>query len=222
MRNNFFLRPKPLKIVLGVFIAHLLVFSILCIPKVPKIKKNKIKVHTTIIRNKHEKPSLQKKLKLKPEILSPRKKQPKIAKPLQERKLVKIQNNFAKELEKCFKSFESDKDISKKNTSSLPVPQKIDKLKIQTNSQENVSVIDNYESLLINYLQEKLELPSFGNAKIKVSISPDGKLKKLEVLQSESNENIQYLKNQLHSLAYPCFNCSKEAKTLIINFSNLE
>ena len=221
MRNNFLLSPKLLKVVFGVLMGHLLAFSIFCIPKVPKIKKNKIKIHTTLIKNSHENPSSAKKLKTNRETIASHKKQTKIAKPLQ-KKLVKPQNNFAKELEKYFKSFESDEDLSQKNTSSLPIPQKIDKLKIQTASLENASIIDNYESDLINYLQEKLELPSFGNTKIKLSIGPDGKLKRLEVLQSESNENIQYLKNQLHSLTYPCFNCSNEAKNFIINFSNLE
>jgi len=215
------LNSKLLKVVFAVFIIHIFTLSALCIPKISKVKKQKINVHTTIVQKKQKTQLVKKKLELKQTTKAPKKTPPKKVKPSLQRKLVKSPNNCTKELEKYFKDFESSERAQHKSTSSLLVPSKIDKLKIQTTSLEN-ALVDAYEEALISYLQEKLELPSFGITKIKISITPHGKLQKLEILQSESNENIQYLKNQLHSLTYPCFNCTKEAKNFIINFSNLE
>ncbi|PIS00397.1 MAG: hypothetical protein COT84_07770 [Chlamydiae bacterium CG10_big_fil_rev_8_21_14_0_10_35_9] len=218
--NKISSNSKLLRIALGVLIIHLFALSAFCIPKIPKIKRHKIKVHTTIVEKKQKKSLPIKEQKVKTAIKPQKKKTNKIANPKLQKKLVKAQNNFTKDLEKYFKDFESE-EYTQQKTSSLLVPSKIDKLTIQTTPLED-TLADEYEKVLISYLQENLELPSFGTAKIKISISPDGKLKNLEILRSENSENIQYLKNQLHSLIYPCFNCSKEAKNFIINFSNLE
>ena len=66
-------------------------------------------------------------------------------------------------------------------------------------------------------LQETLQLPEFGEVKIFLSIDRFGRLQSLEVLESKSTKNAEFLKNRLPELLFPCLN---EATSLTVVFSN--
>ena len=66
-------------------------------------------------------------------------------------------------------------------------------------------------------LQETLELPEFGDVKMKLWINRFGILEKLEILETKSQKNEAFLKKRLPELQFPCLN---ETTSLTIVFSN--
>ncbi len=63
-----------------------------------------------------------------------------------------------------------------------------------------------YSDLLVLYLEDTLELPEKGEVKIRLLLHEEGRLLSLEILQAESGKNLDYLKNTLPALSFPCFN----------------
>jgi hypothetical protein len=70
---------------------------------------------------------------------------------------------------------------------------------------------------IASYLQEVLQLPEFGQVKVDLIIDRFGKLEKMEIVESESEKNGEFLRNQLPELHFPCLN---KTISLTIVFSN--
>jgi hypothetical protein len=194
---------------------------LLTVSKKPIPKNKKIIVHSSFVKPKQIK---QKKL-AKPfqKSLSKVISEPlvKANNSLKKKKDLKITNIFSKDLENCFKTLKQNNSQTHKKSNDLTIPQKIEKLHI-SNIFLETPTIDSYEEKLINHLQDNLRLPHIGKVKLEITISNNGKLKELTILQSENSENARYLKNQLHTLIYPCFNCNKLNQSYIINFNSLK
>jgi hypothetical protein len=67
------------------------------------------------------------------------------------------------------------------------------------------------------FLREALQLPEFGEVRVELSIDSSGRLEKLEILESKSEKNAEFLRNQLPELLFPCLN---RGVNLTIVFSN--
>jgi hypothetical protein len=71
--------------------------------------------------------------------------------------------------------------------------------------------------IIASILQSELELPEYGEVKIKLLIGKSGTLDDLEILEARSQKNAEFLKKRLPELSFPCLN---EVTTLTIVFSN--
>jgi len=105
-----------------------------------------------------------------------------------------------------------------KKEADLVVPSLIASLHIDASSENEGPAPDEitYVHLLAAHLQEKLELPEEGEVKIRLSLKSDGSFLSLQVLKAESVQNLNYLKNTLPALIFPCFNdCSSSERQQI-------
>jgi hypothetical protein len=63
-----------------------------------------------------------------------------------------------------------------------------------------------YEKTIVEILSQSLDLPEFGEVLVRLEIRSNGKPSKIEILQTKSEKNSDFLKNQLPHLSFPCFN----------------
>lgn len=87
----------------------------------------------------------------------------------------------------------------------LTLPQSINTLQIDLSEEEG-----EYSAALVSSLKKKLELPEEGRVKLELILFNSGKMRKVNVLQAESEKNRNYLEQQLRSLTFPPF--TKELK----------
>lgn len=115
--------------------------------------------------------------------------------------------------EKILKEIASNlKEISQKPNQTKP------EIKIPLFHLENQEESpENFSEQIALFLEEMLQLPEFGKVKAHLTIDRFGKLISLEILESASDKNVEFLKNQLPILQYPCLN---KGATLTIVFSN--
>jgi hypothetical protein len=73
-------------------------------------------------------------------------------------------------------------------------------------SPETAEIASNYSLSLIEMLQRSLQLPEVGEVLIKIQLANPGKLMTVQILDSKSSKNAEWLKNQLPLLELPCFN----------------
>jgi len=75
---------------------------------------------------------------------------------------------------------------------------------------------------LIDYLQESLHLPEFGEVVIRMVIKHDGGLMKLTSIEAKSTQNKDYLEEALPLLTFPSMDQKiKDAeRSFIITFCN--
>lgn len=175
--------------------------------------------------------------------LPEKKESPLTAKPAAEAKM-KIQNtkppasssdplhaispSLLRELEESIAKIEdkSDKNRKAKNPDakgklSTPMVLQIDAL--NGLAPENSDNAENYASLLAQCLHASLHLPDFGEVKIELTLKQDGKVVKLKVLKTESEQNKKYLESHLPQLKLPHLNGSfakQEEHTFVLNFCN--
>lgn len=118
------------------------------------------------------------------------------------------QDHLLAEIEKNLESLTASTPTVKKAKIAIPT------LNTQPQAQPTESfAIEQIAALL----QENLELPEFGEVKIKLSINRLGVLETLEILDAKSEKNGEFLKKRLPELPFPCLN---EVTTLTIVFSN--
>ncbi|HEY4254861.1 MAG TPA: hypothetical protein VGM34_00760 [Chlamydiales bacterium] len=67
------------------------------------------------------------------------------------------------------------------------------------------------------FLRESLELPEFGDVRATLWIDMDGHLIKMEILESKSAKNADFLKNRLPELQFPCLNKSTSMTVVFRN-----
>lgn len=127
-------------------------------------------------------------------------------------------------LQKMAKNFE---DIGKQKILSparppLPLPKAIP---VTAHLEEANSQTFSYGEALIAYLQSALELPEYGEVKVRLEIAASGHLMALQILDAQNKKNEAFLKKQLPELLYPCFNdfdLSEVSLTFTIVFRNVE
>lgn len=98
----------------------------------------------------------------------------------------------------------------------LTVPEKLSSLNIDLLQEIQK---DEHLDAFLKKMQNQLILPQLGRVKISIEINPSGRVKNLQILSSENEENALYLKNRLPELIFPCFN--KKSKTYTFIFKNL-
>jgi hypothetical protein len=79
------------------------------------------------------------------------------------------------------------------------------------------AVMESATEKIAQFLQQMLQLPEFGEVRVLVMIDRTGQLENFEVLDTKSEKNAEFLRNQLPSLRFPCLN---ETVSLTIVFSN--
>jgi len=97
--------------------------------------------------------------------------------------------------------------------SSVPVP---------TNVTEEESSTQ-YQQMLIDCLRESLNLPEYGEVKIRLTLKKDGSVQDLTVLKAESEKNKRYLEEKLPFLRFPRLRDSfsnKNQSTFVLTFCN--
>ncbi len=77
----------------------------------------------------------------------------------------------------------------------------------------------NYTEILIAFLQDQLDLPEYGEVKVRFEIDPKGQLSHLEILESQNRKNGEFLKTRLPELYFPP---GGESNTFTITFKNRE
>jgi hypothetical protein len=85
---------------------------------------------------------------------------------------------------------------------------------------DEVVVVEPTESStekIVAFMQQALLLPEYGQVRVEVSIDKNGNLEKFTIIDTKSEKNAEFLKNQLPTLRFPCLN---EAVSLTIVFSN--
>ena len=82
-----------------------------------------------------------------------------------------------------------------------------------------------YGEVLGLYLQEALDLPEYGEEKAKLTIDAAGTLLSLEIIETRSKKNSEFLKKRLPELTFPCFNDFGILETVhnfTVAFTNVE
>ena len=72
-------------------------------------------------------------------------------------------------------------------------------------------------------LHENLHLPDFGEVKLQLTLSQDGKVLKVVVLNTESEKNKSYLELQLPKMRFPRLEdpfANKSQHTFVLTFCN--
>jgi outer membrane biosynthesis protein TonB len=104
-----------------------------------------------------------------------------------------------------------------KKKSELTIPSQLKKSTPQTPKELPEDV--NFKEILVAILQNALELPEYGEVKAKIEVNPQGRVVKVEILETKNQKNGEFLKNQLPELSLPCLN---EMQSFTIVFKNAE
>lgn len=83
--------------------------------------------------------------------------------------------------------------------------------------------LPSYADLLVKELTQMLQLPEYGEVKIKIIVSPAGKIMELLVLQAESKANKLYLEKCLPNIVLPKYNekvTLNNGQTFTLTFCN--
>jgi hypothetical protein len=73
-----------------------------------------------------------------------------------------------------------------------------------------------YQELLVAELKNNLNLPDFGEVKATITINPEGKIVKINIVHAKSKKNEEYLKNRLPQLTFSWFNQYAKEKTITL------
>ena len=179
-----------------------------------KPKKNNISVRTISI---NEPP----KLVVKKTIEKPKNKVVTNNKPALKKVIKKPINTnksiLLERLEKELNKLDDSKNVTR-NKSELSQPKKIDTLKAL---KEDKKEQPEYKQLLVSQIRQNLKLPEYGEVKISFVIDTDGRVENINILDSESLINQNYLKNSLTELQFSWFNeIFNEPQEFIVIFKN--
>lgn len=73
-------------------------------------------------------------------------------------------------------------------------------------SSAQASVPSTYHLCLIDLFQSSLQLPELGDVRVKIILSSPGTLDSVQILETKSEKNAEWIRNQLPLLALPSFN----------------
>ncbi|KAG8155693.1 hypothetical protein JTE90_011514 [Oedothorax gibbosus] len=120
--------------------------------------------------------------------------------PLQE---FDIPPSILKQLEESIAKIEQKDDKQCKSstivTASLPS-------KVAVAPAQEEPTLPSYTASLVKELTQILQLPEYGEVKVKITVSPAGKIIELLVLQAESKANKLYLEKCLPNIVLPKYN----------------
>jgi hypothetical protein len=102
------------------------------------------------------------------------------------------------------KALPSSNDSPSHSWFEASIPKQIEPTK-RSDSIALASHSSSYRTLLIETLQQKLQLPETGEVLIRISLSSIGEIKSLEILDTKSSRNAEWLKEQLPLLSLPQF-----------------
>jgi len=179
-----------------------------------KPKKNNISVRTISINEPL-------KLVIKKTIEKPKNKVVTNNKPASKKVIKKTINTnksiLLERLEKELNKLDDSKNVTR-NKSELSQPKKIDTLKAL---KEDKKEQPEYKQLLVSQIRQNLKLPEYGEVKISFVIDTDGRVENINILDSESLINQNYLKNSLTELQFSWFNeIFNEPQEFIVIFKN--
>ncbi|OGN59700.1 MAG: hypothetical protein A3F40_04520 [Chlamydiae bacterium RIFCSPHIGHO2_12_FULL_27_8] len=219
------------KIIIYVFSIHLLIILFLIIPFSfnKKIKYSPIKERTIVINKEtvkklpaiqNIKPIAKKELQKKTisKIEAVKKEIPKKTITKKDISVKKEENKIISSLEEKLKKIES---LENKETvsSNLVIPKIIDNLNFE--KIEILSQHQNFQDILITHLKNNLKLPDYGEVKISFVIRKDGSISNINILDSKSKINENYLKNNLLGLTFNALiDQIKNDEEFVIKFKN--
>ena len=120
-------------------------------------------------------------------------------------------------LEKELNKLDDSKNVTR-NKSELSQPKKIDTLKAL---KEDKKEQPEYKQLLVSQIRQNLKLPEYGEVKISFVIDAGGRVENINILDSKSLINQNYLKNSLTELQFSWFNeIFNEPQEFIVIFKN--
>lgn len=123
--------------------------------------------------------------------------QPKKANPTNEK-----QKEMLKQAQKLMNQLERAQ--TKSVTTQIAIPSKISSLQIDSLADENLGDA-NYRDEIAAYLKYQLKLPEYGEVKLRLTLARSGLVSKIEVLQSKSSLNKNYVEMQVPNLKFPSF-----------------
>ncbi len=103
---------------------------------------------------------------------------------------------------------------------SLAIPSRVVK---KAEVVEESSMDATYNEELIAFLQNALDLPEYGEVRVRLEIDRFGYLRDCSILDSKSRKNAEFLKSRLPELAFPSFNdfsIVEITQTFTITFRN--
>lgn len=132
-----------------------------------------------------------------------------------------IPAHLLEELEKTISKIEAPTyaPTSKKSGPARPVFD----LKIDHFENDDDEVESGYQEMLIGSLSDFLDLPEFGEVKIKLTLQNNGKFVKMNVLNTKSVKNRKYLEEELPKMHFPLFFgelALQKEHTFVITFCN--
>jgi len=130
-----------------------------------------------------------------------------------------VSSELAQKLEMSLAKFD-EKKTPQRATKKLSSPKWIPKLEVQQSAGE---VSESYVQTLVQALEQKLDLPEVGIVKVALTLQSNQRCVRMDVLESASDRNRQFLEGALKNLTYPKFTGALEKKkehTFVISFCN--
>lgn len=174
---------------------HSLVVKTVSLPYSPPIQKQSL-AQKKISTPKSIKPLVKK----SPSIIKQKGKKIPISKQTQE---FDIPPSILKQLEESIAKIEQKDD--KQCKSSTIVTASLSS-KVAVASAQEEPALSSYTASLVKELTQSLQLPEYGEVKIKIIVSPAGRIIELLVLQAESKANKLYLEKCLPNIVLPKYN----------------
>lgn len=174
-------------------------------PEKPKAVEAKVepKKKTVTAKKVDTKKKVAAKKKVEPKKKAPSKKKPVVSE--KEQKDQKKRRELLASLKQSLENIDDHYDKQPQKSSTQKV-QKQANLKIDRSASATTAKEENlYKDAMVNYLQEYLRLPEFGEVKIRLHIMMSGDVKRLEVTHSESKLNRKYIEKLVPSLSFPPF-----------------
>ena len=82
-----------------------------------------------------------------------------------------------------------------------------------------------YGEKIVDYLQNALELPEMGEVKVDLELDGLGHIVRIDILETKSKKNGEFLKKRLPELELPCFNGNQKSDATVvftITFKNMD
>ncbi|MDR2540097.1 MAG: hypothetical protein LBC45_05905 [Chlamydiales bacterium] len=173
----------------------LIVKTVLLKPSSPPMQKRNLAQKKTRI-PKPIKPLVKK----SPSVIKQGRKKISAPKPIQE---LAIPSSILKQLEESIAKIEQKDDKQCKSSTIVTAPLSF---KVAVAPVQEEPALPNYTASLVKGLTQMLQLPEYGEVKIKITVSPAGKIIDLLVLQAESKANKLYLEKCLPNIVLPKYN----------------
>lgn len=151
-------------------------------------------------------------------------------KPAAKPALKKKPNESAQKMQSLLQSLEESLDkiekpkVRKKTSQATDLSKQKKRLKIDDlDSASAIGYSDNYQDQLIDLLKSDLDLPDFGEVKLKLTLKKDGTIMELIIIEAQSQKNRDYLEKNLKTVHFPVFSggLAKENKhTFTLTFCN--